>query len=346
MKMEENIQDKKTYTQMRAEFYKMFKRQICPELEEFVNSHKVKKIALEDIFLSLFFSLLLTLLAFVGIFKNSNSEFYSNAESPLGGMFEFAQHLLTLVHPTIAILIFLIFFSVFIVSFYFSVDNINRKTSLLIKDRVMGKITSIIGGIEWNSLNNIDNNEASGLGVFNYFSKNTSDDYFNGIYNDVQFEIFNPKFVNFYKAQQIIIFEGVIIKIKLNKKFTSHTICYKNMLLNEIHPPYLHKTEFEDSKFEKKFDVWTNDDIEARYLITTAFIDRLVNLEKRFFANNIECVFKEGFLYVIFKKKNAFDVCNINKPLADFAQFNELFEQILAIRKLIDILRLEQKIGM
>ena len=60
----------------------------------------------------------------------------------------------------------------------------------------------------------------------------------------------------------------------------------------------------EDPVFDKLFNVYSNDQIEARYLLTTTFMERLIEVEKAFGSQKIECSFyKQSLVMAIHLKK-------------------------------------------
>ena len=66
-----------------------------------------------------------------------------------------------------------------------------------------------------------------------------------------------------------------------------------------ISPVYgLRHTTLEDVVFEKNFDVFTDNEVEARYLITPSFMQRLNSIKKIFLAGAIECAFYKDELII------------------------------------------------
>lgn len=99
--------------------------------------------------------------------------------------------------------------------------------------------------------------------------------------------------------------------------------------------------------FEKKFDVFTDDEVEARYLITPSFMERLNNMKTAFEAYAISCAFYDKYLLVgLSTRKDLFSIGDLKKPVNDGKQFFTMFEEILSIIKLIDHFKLDQKIGL
>ncbi len=103
----------------------------------------------------------------------------------------------------------------------------------------------------------------------------------------------------------------------------------------------------EDSKFCKKFNAYSSDQVEARYLLTTAFIERFQNLNTAFGAKKAKCsFFKDQVMFAISTDKNLFEVAKVNKPLTDPKTINEFYNELSAIYKMISYFKLDKKIGL
>ena len=90
-------------------------------------------------------------------------------------------------------------------------------------------------------------------------------------------------------------YKGILITLTMNKNFSGETIVKKdNGLLGRWFSRKYIKTiegleniKLEDPVFEKKFEVYSNDQIEARYLLSTSFMARLLQLAKLFPSEKI-----------------------------------------------------------
>lgn len=179
-------------------------------------------------------------------------------------------------------------------------------------------------------------------------SKYKYDDMFKGTYKEVPFELFELNSYTVHRSGKnrstTIRFEGLIIKIKMNKKFTSNTVILPNSFIHTSPGFNLKHSVFEDVEFEKKFDVFTNDEVEARYLITTSFMERLNNLKAAFNTDKISCSFYSQELFIgLHTNKDLFKLASINKPMTDYSEFSKMFKEVLSIYEMIDYLKLTEK---
>ena len=177
----------------------------------------------------------------------------------------------------------------------------------------------------------------------------TSDDCFTGNYKGINFEIEEVDARVRGKNGSSSVFKGIVLRCKnFNKRFKGHTViqpAFFSMISSRSKD--LHKTEMEDIVFEKKYNVYTNDDVEARYLITPALMEKI---------NNIKTVFKSELVYIAFYcgqfflsiqcNENLFDYGHLFNSLEDQKPFIKMSEEIISILKLIDYFKLDQNIGM
>lgn len=167
------------------------------------------------------------------------------------------------------------------------------------------------------------------------FALHDCDEYFIGEYNSIQFSIIeDPK-------------RCIYICINnMNKKFKGTTVMKPHSkIFRFLVLPRLHKTVLEDVKFEKKFFVYTDDDVEARYLITPSFMERLNNIKVAFKTKKVFATFcQDKFFIELYTNKDLFSIGS--KSFNDKRQFYIMFEEILSIYKLIDYFKLDQNIGL
>lgn len=216
-----------------------------------------------------------------------------------------------------------------------------------IKSLIMHAVCKCFGDLKWscNSYNLSPMFSASEL--IDDYDRVEFDDIFSGKFKDVNYEIIESKFTLGSNRDKSTVFDGVIIKLDMNKPFLGRTVIRPSSLLHSSPHPILKHTELEDIQFEKKFDVFTDDEVEARYLITPSFMERLNEMKVAFKANSVSCAFYEkSLLIALSTSKDLFSIGSLFKRIDDPKQFFTMFEEILSIIKLIDHFKLNQKIGL
>lgn len=109
----------------------------------------------------------------------------------------------------------------------------------------------------------------------------------------------------------------------------------------------LDEVKLEDPKFAKRFNVYSSDQVEARYLVTPSFMERFQNLNTAFGAKKAKCSFYDDkIMFAISTNKNLFEVGSIWRSLEDPKTLNQLFDELYSIYRMIDYFKLDQKIGL
>lgn len=134
----------------------------------------------------------------------------------------------------------------------------------------------------------------------------------------------------------------------------------------------LEKINVEDPEFDSNYNIYSDNQVEARYLITPSFIEKIKLMQVMFLVFSIDFAFKDEFLYlflngsdialneirtqqVVKKNKNKvvscedngfFEVGRIQTTLLDKEIFNDLFKELSSIFSLVDCLKLNEKTGL
>ena len=123
------------------------------------------------------------------------------------------------------------------------------------------------------------------------------------------------------------------------------TACYtyhKEKQKEEKEEP-MNRVILEDPKFRKRFKVYSSDQVEARYLVTPAFMERLYNLKTAFGSKNVKCSFYADTLMIsIATKKDLFEVCNFNKSTKDVIK--DFYKELDSIYQMIDYFKLYENL--
>ena len=219
-----------------------------------------------------------------------------------------------------------------------------------VKGNVMEKMISFFGDfvymygnlIKWRIL------EESKL-----FSRPTSingDDHFYGKYKGVGITISEEKHrKKSGKNSEVTIFRGIIILLDMDKPFTGNTIVKKDRgwLMNKclnLGEGLGKKVALEDVVFEKYFEAYSNDQVEARYLLTTAFMERILKVRDAFDGKAIEFAFFDNKLLIkIPTSKDMFEASSLFCSATDYNRIEEAFDQFCAVFSIVDILKLSRR---
>lgn len=144
-------------------------------------------------------------------------------------------------------------------------------------------------------------------------------------------------------------FRGVFVEFDMNKNFEGHTFVLERAATNrgiKFDRAKFEDVILEDPSFMQKYEVHSDNQVEARYVLTTGFIERFLNMKMAFRAKYIRASFKDGKIIIaIDAGRDLFQMANLDKD-TDANTFTELFDEILSVLELINILKLNQHIGL
>lgn len=107
--------------------------------------------------------------------------------------------------------------------------------------------------------------------------------------------------------------------------------------------------KLEDNVFCKSYKIYSEDQVGARYLITTSFMERFKNLKTAFGNKNVKCSFHKGgnIIFVIPSKRDLFELGSLFSPLTKNNKCIERFyDEIKSIYDMIDYFKLNERTGL
>lgn len=205
--------------------------------------------------------------------------------------------------------------------------NPEKRHELRIKNKILNLLLENTG-VEWiepedTFRDEIINNTPSIFKIgIDYF-----DDCYVGIYKDVNIEIIegigeatNKIFITYY----------------FKKNFKSITT-----LNNQLEG--LNKICVEDPLFSKNFNIYSNDQVEARYILNTGLMERFNELSELY--GRVSAIFSDNKLYINISP-NKPDSFKITKEKAGFSGCTELIDDIAKLLSIVDILKLNRHTGL
>lgn len=142
------------------------------------------------------------------------------------------------------------------------------------------------------------------------------------------------------------LFKGLFITMSFHKPFHGTTIVRKDagQWRKWANAGELETVSLEDPQFEKEFEVYSTDQVEARYILTPEFMIRLLDLLKQEHGTSLECSFINETLSIsIATKKNRFEVGSIEDNVNDWSVISRLFHEINDIIQIADFLEVTAK---
>lgn len=231
-----------------------------------------------------------------------------------------------------------------------AIGYISKSFEQKLKEKVMPELMKAFGNFIWTEASVISSHTLKETRLFKKFSNKSDDDNFYGTYKGLNVNIDETKLTYTTRdskgnSRTHTEFEGVIIEVDVKKNFKGHTIIRLREFL--LQDKAYEEVKLEDPEFSKQYYVDSNDQIEARYLLTTSFMERYKNIQKVFNAKLVEASFKDSKLILaLYTSKDLFKIGNIYRPVNDTKQFTELLNEFVAILAIIDELKLNQNIGL
>src|SRR6185369_3828081 len=105
----------------------------------------------------------------------------------------------------------------------------------------------------------------------------------------------------------------------------------------------LKRVGLEDPKFERDFEVYASDQVEARELVHPVFMERLLALESHFDGKRIRCAFQDGDLLLAVEGRDRFELGSMFRPLPDPTRVRTVVNDIAEILRLIDSMLTAEK---
>jgi hypothetical protein len=146
----------------------------------------------------------------------------------------------------------------------------------------------------------------------------------------------------------VTVFEGSLMQVGFARQFLGTTLVERQGqrtrfgLFGEkeeldLGGVRLVRSDMADPRFEDAFTVWSNDQVEARYLVHPEYMERLVAVEQAFAGDNLRALFREGQLLIVLESGNMFESGSLDaeddrrlleRTIAQFAALADLAAQL------------------
>ncbi len=146
------------------------------------------------------------------------------------------------------------------------------------------------------------------------------------------------------RTEWVTVFKGQCLVVNFHKPFKGLTKVFRDLgvfnVLTKIGNKFSHqnleRVRLEDPKFERAFEVFSDDQIESRFLLTPDFMERLLELERVFHGGKLRCAFSGGELFVCVEGGDLFEPGSMFIPLDNPDRIRELMLDFVAVFQLID----------
>lgn len=304
-------------------------------------------------------------------FSQSEIDFYDFKLAPIIDMFEkerkkilnwfrikfFIWLIFIIIIANITLLIFAILFA--LISYPVVIWHLKKYKGAL-KDKLIPAVLEYFeGNFTYESkADSVDFNHWYSYGIMPKFNKLRAEDYILGVRGGIQIELaeLNLSMVTIYESnrrnvpdtkQEDTTFYGLCVVLTFNKNFDRRIVALPKGeylgSLEALSDEGLERVKLEDPRFESVFDLYGNDQVEARYIFTPTFMERLVALQSEFGDSKLRCSFHSNKLQILIPTDyDHFHISSIFKEIDFIDEFHMILKEISHINKIIDLLHLNR----
>lgn len=188
-----------------------------------------------------------------------------------------------------------------------------------------------------------------------HHDKRRMEDYISGVWGGVPFSLMEAKLIDVRGSgknrHEVTVFDGIFAIFEPQKDIPGRTIIRRDMgaVGNWFGDAFsqLERVALEDPIFEREFEVYGDDQVGARRILTTTFMERLRMLAKDVGDGRMQAAFYEGkFLAMIPCRKNRFEPSLTLEPGAARRDLERFAEELKDILQIADRLRFAEDIGL
>ncbi|MEA1941471.1 MAG: DUF3137 domain-containing protein [Pseudomonadota bacterium] len=191
-------------------------------------------------------------------------------------------------------------------------------------------------------------------GLLPSHDRRSFEDHFSGERKGCDFELYEAHLEDKRRSNKrtyyVTVFRGVLIRINFPRNVEGVTVISRDKgwfngldaLGRSFGSNKLERIGLVDPKFERIFEVYGNDQVMARYMLTPSFMERLLSLEKALHGKNVRAMFDadsgQGELLIAAETGNFFEIGSMSRPLADQSRVQALVGELTEVLGLIDLL--------
>ena len=140
------------------------------------------------------------------------------------------------------------------------------------------------------------------------------------------------------RTRWVTTFKGQCLRFEFHKAFQGRTLVLRDAGMFNLFQRKggLEQVKLESNVFEKAFQVFSDDQVEARFILTPDLMQRLIDLEKVFHGGKLRCAFQNGELLIAVEGGDLFEPGSMFTPLNNPDRVRELLDDFAAVFNLID----------
>lgn len=149
------------------------------------------------------------------------------------------------------------------------------------------------------------------------------------------------------------LFQGLFFIADFHKEFLAKTYVLPDMAertlgvlgswIQELNPTHGSLIKLDHTQFEKLFVVYGSDRVEAHYILSHAFMERIVTFYEKY-RKNLFLGFVDGKMYLALSYTKALFEPRLTRSLLDFTHIKEYFELLEMVFGIVEEFKLNQKL--
>lgn len=180
------------------------------------------------------------------------------------------------------------------------------------------------------------------MGLLPKPERQSFDDLFSGERSGVTFALCDAKLEveegSGKSSHWVTVFQGQLIRLAFPKTFSGVTVIARDAgLFNLLHKPQgLQRVGLGASQFERAFEVYSTDQVEARFLVHPAFMQKLLDMEAAYQGSKLRGMFCDGDLILAVEGKDRFVFGDPMKSFDDMPTAQDAADDLRQVLGLID----------
>jgi len=169
---------------------------------------------------------------------------------------------------------------------YWAAYKLERQYRRRYKDQVLPQVAAALGNLTYRQSSKSDVERLAGLRILPDYDSLDTDDEIHGVHNGLPIRIVEVRLRRRRNKRTVTVFDGLLVAITLPRSLTATTLVLTDRGVWENFKAkwrgaQLETVRLEHQEFEKRYEISSTDQIEARALLTPAFMDRFVELATR-----------------------------------------------------------------
>ncbi len=223
------------------------------------------------------------------------------------------------------------------------------------KSQILPVIAGTLGSFQYTESGKIGIDRLQGSTLLPHHDDYKSEDKFTGSYKGVDVELAEVKMTREQGSgkdrKTVTVFKGLFALLSTHKTVNGKTVIKRDAgaIANWLGEKFggMERVTLEDPAFEEKFEVYGTDQIEARYLLTPAFMERLTTLATHMGNGRLQAAFYDEQLFVMVpNEKNLFEPPSIFTSVLKDAGVTRITRELGDVLSIIDILKLDEQTGL